>query len=156
MNKVERFPFILNNYLPKICSRSNCLRDVFPGTEYCSAHQPKPKPPAAPWNGKQVVYFVAAEGTNSIKVGTARNLDKRLANLQTNSPHKLKVIAAFEGGVTVEAVLHRQLQESHVRGEWFEFEAAFALAERLFENKYERMRLRCGEVVAPPDRNGYS
>jgi hypothetical protein len=38
------------------------------------------------------IYFVLHANSNAIKIGRARNLDKRMKSLQTSSPAKLELI----------------------------------------------------------------
>lgn len=156
MTQTGHFAFIHTQYLPKLCRKSQCIRDPLEGTLYCAAHQPKPKPAPPEWAGKSVVYMVGMEGSDAIKVGYATDLCARLIGMQVGTPNKLKVIAVFEGDRTSEIHLHKELQNHHVRGEWFQADAVFALAEKMADQGYVRMRLKVGEVLARPNKNGYS
>lgn len=156
MTQIGRFPLMQTRYLPKLCRKSQCIRDPIGDTQYCAAHQPKPKPAPPEWAGKSVVYMVGMEGSDAIKVGFASDLCARLIGMQVGTPSKLKVIAVFEGDRTSEINLHRELQEHHVRGEWFKADAVLALAEKMADQGYVRMRLKVGEVLARPNKNGYS
>lgn len=64
-----------------------------------------------------VVYFVSHGGY--VKVGTTRNLPKRLSELQLAMPFPLIFEGVIRGNATIETVLHRKWAEHHVRGEWF-------------------------------------
>ena len=91
-------------------------------TNHCAAHQPKPKSRPPSWVGLNVVYMVGIEGEPYIKVGYASELSSRMVNMQVGSPKKLMVLAVFAGDVKSEALMHRELQEHHVRGEWFDYD----------------------------------
>ena len=74
---------------------------------------------------KHYVYMIKAD--QFVKVGVAKNPEKRLEQMQTGSPYELEIIAllpfitrsmAFE----YENHLHRRLRRFHFRGEWFSIE----------------------------------
>lgn len=64
------------------------------------------------------VYFIAA-GQNRIKIGWARNVRRRLKELQIGSHVRLSLLAAIPGGRQREAELHERFEHLRVRGEWF-------------------------------------
>jgi len=64
-----------------------------------------------------VVYLVHAEGTDLYKIGKAVDVGKRIADLQTSSPHKLRVLAVVKG--TKEKSLHARYKQFRQHGEWF-------------------------------------
>ena len=66
-----------------------------------------------------MIYFIQCE-TGEIKIGyTAGDPATRLAALAIGCPHKLTLLAAFEGGPEHEAALHRLFAADRIRGEWF-------------------------------------
>ena len=70
------------------------------------------------------VYFIQAMGTDLLKIGMAVNPSKRLAELQTASPHSLILNAIVPFNTRLEAVcyerrLHGLFKSLHIRGEWF-------------------------------------
>lgn len=74
------------------------------------------------------VYFILNEDSRAIKIGRARDLDKRMKALQTSSPAQLKLIKSVQLESTQEAqelekTLHRQFAEIRLTGEWFRAEA---------------------------------
>jgi len=73
------------------------------------------------------VYFVEATGLDLVKIGFARNVAARLADLQCASPVTLRLLGTVPGGIEVERFFHKDLAEYRVRGEWF------ALNDRLRE-----------------------
>lgn len=68
---------------------------------------------------EQAVYFIAAEGTDIVKIGIAAKPTERLKELQTASPHKLSILATMPGGKPRERQLHRQFAATRMTGEWF-------------------------------------
>lgn len=70
------------------------------------------------------VYFILNEDSNAIKIGRAKNLEKRMKALQTSSPAKLKLIKAIQvdgnkKAQGLERSLHQQFREIRLTGEWF-------------------------------------
>lgn len=65
------------------------------------------------------IYFVRAG--EFVKVGFSTDYQERVKQLQTASPHELKVIALLIGTTGLEAEIHRRLTRAGfaVRGEWF-------------------------------------
>lgn len=73
------------------------------------------------------VYFILNEDSNAVKIGRAKDLEKRMRALQTSSPAKLKLIKSVqvEGGEEAHALeqsLHKQFSEIRLAGEWFKAE----------------------------------
>lgn len=65
------------------------------------------------------VYFVEAEGTGLVKIGSAVNVHRRLAEISSGCPVPLKVLAVAQGSRTREAELHALLLPYRSKGEWF-------------------------------------
>jgi hypothetical protein len=66
------------------------------------------------------VYFVQAlDGDGHIKIGTAKDVAARIADLQVATPFRLELIGKVEGGRALEQKLHRKLEKFCVGGEWF-------------------------------------
>lgn len=63
------------------------------------------------------VYFIGHG--KLVKIGTARNVKKRLGALQCGSPVPLKVLCAIPGDRRLEADLHERWHEYRKEGEWF-------------------------------------
>ena len=73
------------------------------------------------------VYFIFNEDSNAIKIGWAKDLDKRMRALQTSSPATLKLLKSVQvEGVVVaqelERSLHRRFHANRLSGEWFKAE----------------------------------
>lgn len=63
------------------------------------------------------VYFITS-GTH-IKIGWAKDPDRRLAALQTASPVKLSLVYSFPGSGAKERELHAKFSHLRSSGEWF-------------------------------------
>jgi hypothetical protein len=71
---------------------------------------------------KGYVYIIQEIGSNYYKIGiTTDKPIKRLAQLQTGNPHKLKIVAYFllDDPKSVETFLHSLLSPFHIHLEWF-------------------------------------
>lgn len=66
------------------------------------------------------VYFVQAASGGPIKIGFARDMEKRLQSLQTAHPEPLEVLLSLQGTLADEQAFHRQFRGLWVRGEWFD------------------------------------
>lgn len=65
------------------------------------------------------VYFIQAKETGRIKIGYAKDVNKRLKNLQTSSADQLDLLAYVKGGRNLEKLLHEKFASCRTRGEWF-------------------------------------
>lgn len=65
------------------------------------------------------IYFVRASNTTRVKIGWASDLKRRLSELQTASPFKLKLLASFAGTMGDEQQLHLRFREDRLHREWF-------------------------------------
>ena len=76
----------------------------------------------------QDYVYIIADQNNYIKVGISKNPDRRLKQLQTGHPTKLRLISAelFECSrnhlLKIEALIHTKISQKykHAHGEWFE------------------------------------
>lgn len=67
------------------------------------------------------IYLIEAVGAFALKVGfTSGPLEKRLRDLQTGSPHELRLVASQSGSKSDERALHETLEDYRIRGEWFD------------------------------------
>lgn len=77
---------------------------------------------------RPAVYFVqmmaCEEHGGPIKIGIAQDVERRIANLQSCSPYRLKLVLEIGGGESRESLLHRQFEDLRMRGEWFRAEQA--------------------------------
>jgi hypothetical protein len=66
------------------------------------------------------VYFALCG--NLVKIGFARDVGKRLVELQCGNPKPITIVAVIPDVLpSVERHLHREFAESRVRGEWFHY-----------------------------------
>lgn len=83
------------------------------------------------------VYFIQA-GKGAIKIGRAKNVDRRLKELQVGNPQELTVLATIpheteKGAKDMEQHLHDTLKSKRIRGEWFQSDIKLnELNQRLF------------------------
>ena len=78
--------------------------------------------------GSAFVYFVFNADSNAIKIGKARDLEKRIRSLQTVSPSRLKLLKATQvtdekEASLLESSLHRKFAHLRITGEWFKAES---------------------------------
>ena len=81
------------------------------------------------------LYIIQSDKTGAIKIGRSKNPSKRLKQLQTGCPDKLKLLVIFENKGHLEKNLHRRLKsyKSRRRGEWFDFDCAGSLPDWVHE-----------------------
>lgn len=78
------------------------------------------------------VYFMAA-GQGDIKIGWARDPDKRLRELQVGNPKRLKILGVIPGSRLTEKEIHRYYAAARVTGEWFKRKAVMAGVNHLID-----------------------
>lgn len=67
------------------------------------------------------VYFIqCACGCRRVKIGVAKDVNRRLADLRAFSAHPLELLGTIEGDYVVERWLHACFSESFVHSEWFD------------------------------------
>ena len=82
------------------------------------------------------LYFIQSDLTGDIKIGRTKDVQTRIAQLQTACPHKLRVIHLFEAMGWREPLLHRRMSSYRLRGgrgEWFDYECVGDLPDDLYE-----------------------
>ena len=67
-----------------------------------------------------MIYFIQSGEKGPIKIGFARDPEKRLRHLQGANPCELALLKAVHGDVGGEKRLHAQFAHLRIRGEWFE------------------------------------
>lgn len=68
------------------------------------------------------VYFITDDAGVFVKIGRSRNVNDRLATLQTSHPRKLRIVFSMpETEVVTEYNLHRKFAHLRRNGEWFSF-----------------------------------
>lgn len=74
------------------------------------------------------VYFIHNEDSMAVKIGRAKNVQRRLATLQTSSPSDLKLLGVIKTessrcAMELEESLHKKFKKSRIRGEWFHLDS---------------------------------
>ena len=70
------------------------------------------------------VYFLRCE--QFVKIGSGRDLQRRVSAHQISVPFKLELLAVLDGDIDLEKVLHRRFLHHWERGEWFRLEGDLA------------------------------
>lgn len=82
------------------------------------------------------IYFAHAEAVEMVKIGIARDVYIRFANLKVTSPVPLTLLGSFLGTGQTEADLHYEFRHLWSHGEWFHAgEQLLARIEALCPNK---------------------
>lgn len=103
-----------------------------------SATQTRPKPPEDPRHPDREpegrVYFIAPYDGGPVKVGWSIEPLKRLKDLQVSHWMELELLGCIPGKRKLEEEIQSELNYAHIRGEWFEREAAEAWLEEWQES----------------------
>lgn len=72
-----------------------------------------------------MAYLYVIQAGEFVKIGISRNVQARLAELQTGNPLPLAILDAFEfaDAEQVERALHQRFANARVQGEWFRLTA---------------------------------
>ncbi|QQN61489.1 GIY-YIG nuclease family protein [Bradyrhizobium diazoefficiens] len=65
------------------------------------------------------IYFIRNVDADAIKIGHSRDPAKRLSNLQVGCSGRLELIGVIAAAREIEPIVHDQLFEGRIRGEWF-------------------------------------
>jgi hypothetical protein len=65
------------------------------------------------------IYFIFAPSQMLIKIGQAKDVNKRLSSLRGSSPCELRLLATVRSYGDFEHFLHKKLATSRAHGEWF-------------------------------------
>ena len=79
------------------------------------------------------LYFIQSDNTGSIKIGRSIDPEKRLKDLQTGNPNKLKLIQVIENKGYLEKPLHKELKQFKIRLEWFDYMCLGSIPEVIYE-----------------------
>ncbi|AAK94354.1 replication initiation protein [Myxococcus phage Mx8] len=104
----------------KVCvSIRNFAKHQRPHPKETAFGLPPPSTGVSPPSAKRWVYFVRAESGGPVKIGTAANVEHRLASLQTGAPERLCVLGVMESRARLESELHKRFDALRLHGEWF-------------------------------------
>lgn len=72
-----------------------------------------------------IMYCKDLEGRTIHKVGISSDVKKRINSMQSGNPFKIKVLKLFKtpNASKVEKLIHKELRESRLTGEWFYLES---------------------------------
>ncbi len=59
-----------------------------------------------------------------VKIGTAKDVARRLGTMQSGNHERLILLRMFEGGVAEERLLHKAFADHRITGEWFSWTQA--------------------------------
>ena len=82
---------------------------------------------------KDNLYIIQSDLTGMIKIGRSKDPVKRLRQLQTGNPNKLKLIASFDGEGWKEKILHERLEKFRLEGEWFSYDCVGSIPVSIYE-----------------------
>ena len=71
------------------------------------------------------LYIIQSDISGNFKIGRSKHPARRLKQLQTGNPNKLKVVLVLENQGHREKMLHNRINrwvQKKSKGEWFEFE----------------------------------
>jgi len=66
-----------------------------------------------------MIYFIQVGDKGAVKIGFAKDVEKRFAALQTGNHETLKLLKEIQGEIELEQEIHSLLKKYHVRGEWY-------------------------------------
>lgn len=66
------------------------------------------------------VYLLRDDASGLVKIGWARNVQRRCKQLQTGNPSALRVSEVIAGTRSAEGALHSLFKERRISGEWFD------------------------------------
>lgn len=82
------------------------------------------------------LYIIQSSNSGSFKIGRSKDPKKRLKQLQTGSPFKLRLILVLENMGHCEKMLHKEItrgKKKKCKGEWFEFELSSYIPDSIYE-----------------------
>lgn len=91
---------------------------------------PRPKPPRCD------LYILQAHTTGAFKVGRTNNVKRRIDELQTGCPYRIKLLILLEYQGHQEKKIHRRLASHRTHGgegEWFHYEGLSDLPDEIYE-----------------------
>jgi hypothetical protein len=91
-------------------------------------------PPQNPTPGVHL-YLIQSHTTGAVKIGRSRDPERRLKQLQTGSPYKLRIILVLKDQGHLEGMLHERLRRGRTRGgeEWFAYDSLPELPEWIWD-----------------------
>lgn len=69
---------------------------------------------------KEYCYFIQRQNDNLIKIGYSSRVYERSQHIALEVKSPVTVLGVIKGGITLEKLLQRMFEASHVTGEWYE------------------------------------
>jgi hypothetical protein len=101
------------------------------------------------------VYLLEARKGGPVKIGWARDPEKRMKSLQTAHAEQLTLLAVIPGTRWLEQEIHRKLIFARCGGEWFEPGAAMRLLRPIIAEFGLKLAIRAEESRNSPERRRY-
>ena len=81
------------------------------------------------------LYIIQSSNNGCFKIGRSKHPEKRLKQLQTGSPYKLKLVLVLKNEGAYEKSLHRLFPKREIKckGEWFDFDLIGYLPDHISE-----------------------
>ena len=98
------------------------------------------------------VYLIEAGKGGPVKVGWAKDPQRRMSNLQAGHPEQLSLLAVIPGTRHLEGEIHRKLgRHANRGGEWFDRRAALRLLNPIIQDHGVRLLARAVESRNSPE-----
>ena len=68
---------------------------------------------------ESVVYFVWSEAEEMVKIGTTVDIEQRLRQFQTHTPHEVELLGTIPGSHKKERAVHKVFAGDRFSKEWF-------------------------------------
>lgn len=80
------------------------------------------------------LYIIQSDVTGAIKIGRTGKIERRIRQLQTGSPYRLRVILHLPGQANLERRLHNMVASFRLKakGEWFHYDALIHLPNDIY------------------------
>lgn len=101
------------------------------------------------------VYLIQALNGGPIKIGWARDPERRLQDLQTGQAEQLTLLAVIPGTKRLEHDIHRKLIYARLGGEWFQPVEAARLLRPVIAECGLKLIARAAESRNSPERRRY-
>ncbi len=123
MSKVESLaPFIEARSAPvvDVCRRDGCVESVVKGSRFCRKHLEESfqgrRLVCKEQSDKTYVYAIGPPEGEYVKIGRAKDVNRRIAQLRASNPDELMVLGAFIGRDYIETILHIAFEDYMQRG----------------------------------------
>lgn len=88
-----------------------------------------------------MIYFIGKNWRGPVKIGFSTNPQKRLEQIQTGNPYKMRILYLAVGSFYMEKRLHKLFKKHRYQGEWFEGKVIKEFLDNIFEHQREAKTL---------------